>query len=249
MNNFDPFTDVAGINAEIFDTPNDFETSQGSSRDMLMTRGDEGVSRAPITTKRITWKSSDKCFNCYDTETKETTKVAEGTEFIVLTSTMSILGARQCGKPGTPSNHWTNIYSNEFTNTKEDHLTVTEVDRYEDTRTTLLEGTYQEIKEEVKKSPNMYFNLFVYALVKGTDEVVRFSFNKSSREAGFEVTNFENMKQKSFKLAGSVEQTNGSVHYNVPSMEFKEISPADDQKAIEKAREIKDALDRRRGVK
>lgn len=246
--NFDPFMDAVNDVQDIFASENDFEQESKEVMRDFRSRGSNTNSYTPIATKYLTWKSADKCFNCYDTESKTTTTVNPDTEFIALTSTMSILGSRSVGKRGTPSFHWTNIYSNEFKDSKNEKVTVREVDKYEDSTNVLLEGTYTDIKEQVKNSPDMYFNLYVYAMVRGTEDIVRFAFNKSSRDVGFDVTNRDNMNGKAFKLTGSEERQNGSVQYNVPVVNFVDISQAEDTRAIEITREIDEKINRKRGL-
>ena len=232
MNNFDPFTDIEMTpvidNNEV--VPRSEATRSG------------GSAFEKITDKSLTWKSSTKCFNCYDRATKETTAVDTKAEFIPLASSMSIEGSRQAGKPGTPSYRWIRLWSNEFLRTDEDLVVVREKDPFEDQTTIIAEGLYKEVKEVTGPLSHATFTLNVYSLVRGTDDIVKFQFKGSSRELGFEITDRENMSGKCFKLSGVEENTNGTIKFNKPLVEFSEITADEDHKANILAQDIREKL-------
>lgn len=237
MNNFDPFTDLQPVENNV----NIYEDMKSEITPRSNAQG--GGSFQAITNKTLTWKSSTKCFNCYDRTTKETTAVVASTEFIPLARTMSVIGSRQVGKRGTPSEHWTRISSNEFTDSTHDLVVVTERDYFEDTKTVIAEGVYQEVKEITKPLPYANFALNVYALVRGTNEIVKFEFSRSSREVGFDIVKNENMVGKCFKLDGAEEKSSGTVQYNVPVISYSNITPEEDQEANRIAQEIRNKID------
>lgn len=247
QNNFDPF---AESNAYDFDD-NDtglVEESSGKAEPQPTFGSRTAVDKSfqSITSRYITWKSKEKSFVCYNTETKETKPVPNNTEFIPLTTTVSVTGSRPMGKKGTPSEHYNTIHSNEVRNINEDLMVVKERDTFEDTDNVLFRGTYaNDIKEAIKDLSYANFTLNIYCLIKGTEEVARLSFTKASRAAGFEIANESGAMKgtgKSFHLKEVNEQGNGGITYYTPVLEYTDLTADEGKKATEIAVDVEEKI-------
>lgn len=196
-----------------------------------------------IAKRRIRWKSSSKAFESYNFETNENKVVPQNIEFIPLTATVSVTGSRPMGKKGTPSEHYNTISSNEVTNLDTEVMIVREKDPYEDTTNEICRGPYNTVvKEAIKDLPYANYTINIYALVRGSEEIVKFAFSKSSREAGFEIN--RNMVGKAFKLKEAAENGNGGIVYYTPVIEFVDLTPTEDAKATEIAIEVEEKIKR-----
>lgn len=197
-----------------------------------------------IVSKWIEWKSSLKSFCYYDSNAKQLVPVDPNLEFIPLTATLSIKGTHQVGKKGTPSLHWNNVYSNEFTNYNSDYIVVREKDSYNGTTEDIAQGTYtKDIKPVISELPYANFTINVYCLVRGTEEVVKFMFYKSSRDVGFDISN-NRMQGQCFKL-DAYEEAGSAIKYNIPVLAFSRITIEEDSKATDLAKEIEAKLSAR----
>lgn len=197
-----------------------------------------------LVSKWIEWKSSLKSFCYYDSNAKELVPVDPNLEFIPLTATLSIKGTHQVGKKGTPSLHWNNVYSNEFTNYNSDYIVVREKDNFNGTVEDIAQGTYtKDIKPVISELPYANFTINVYCLVRGTDEVVKFMFYKSSRDVGFDISN-NRMQGQCFKL-NAYEEAGSAIKYNIPVLAFSRITIEEDTKATDLAKDIESKLSTR----
>lgn len=203
-----------------------------------------GGGNEQLVSKWIEWKSSLKSFCYYDSNAKELVPVDSNLEFIPLTATLSIKGTHQVGKKGTPSLHWNNIYSNEFTNYNSDYIVVREKDNFNGTVEEIAQGTYtKDIKPVISELPYANFTINVYCLVRGTDEVVKFMFYKSSRDVGFDISN-NRMQGQCFKL-NAYEEAGSAIKYNIPVLSFSRITIEEDTKATDLAKDIESKLSAR----
>ena len=220
------------------------EGAQGTTVFGSRTNRESTSFNEPIVSKYIEWKSTLKSFCYYDSNAKQLVPVDPSTEFIPLTATLSIKGTHQVGKKGTPSLHWNNVYSNEFTNYNSDYIVVREKDSYNGTVEEIAQGTYtRDIKPVVSELPYANFTINVYCLVRGSDEVVKFMFYKSSRDVGFDISN-NRMQGQCFKL-DAYEEAGSAIKYNIPVLAFNRITIEEDTKATELAKEIEDKLSAR----
>jgi len=170
-------------------------------------------------------------------EAKEDVAIDPNTEFIPLTANMSIRGIHQVGKKGTPSLRYNMIYSNEFTNYTSETIVVREKDNFEGKTDVIAQGTYSaDIKPVISELPYAKFTINVYALIRGTDEIVKFMFSASSREVGFDIAN-NRMVGQCFKLS-AYEEAGNAVKYNIPVMSFSKISLEEDNKSNQLAAEV-----------
>lgn len=199
-----------------------------------------GGSRERVTNKRITWSSTDKAFKMYDGDTKETTIVDPDQEFIYITHRMSITGAKQVG------DKYNRIYSNEFIDPKNQLVVISEYDTESDTRKEIARGVYNDLKETVKNTAGASFTWNIYALMRGTDTLVKFEFTRSSRNAGFDIIG--NVDHQYFKFGPSEEQKNGAIVFNVPTVEFNECTDEEDDKAIALAEQVDAKLNHNRAL-
>lgn len=194
-----------------------------------------------IATKNIEWKSSIASFYYYDSEAKEIKQVDPNLEFIPLTATMSINGTHQVGKKGTQGLHYNRVYSNEFTNYNSDFIVVREKDNFNGTTEDIAQGTYtKDIKPIISELPYANFTINIYCLVRGTDEIVKFMFSKSSRDIGFDISK-NRMIGQCFKL-DAYEEAGSAIKYNIPVLSFGRISLEEDAKATELATDIEKKL-------
>lgn len=194
-----------------------------------------------VTNKRITWSSTDKAFKMYDGDTKETTKVDPEAEFIYISHRMCVTGAKQ-----VDNGKYNRIYSNEFIDSKNQLVVISEYDSEKEERKEIGRGTYDELKETVKNTAGAAFTWNVYAIERGTDNLVRFEFTRSSRNVGFDIIG--NVDHQCFKFGPAEEQKNGAIVFNVPTVEFNEISDEENDKAIELAEKVDGKLNHNRAM-
>lgn len=245
QNQFDPFAEANLGNEYDFEeseqivetnAPTELSTSLGS-------RTNPRGQFETIAKRRIKWKSSSKAFESYNFETNENKVVPANIEFIPLTATVSVTGSRPMGKKGTPSEHYNTISSNEVTDLQNEVMIVKEKDTYEDTTTEICRGPYSTVvKEAIKDLPYANYTMNIYAIIRGSEEVVKFAFTKSSRQAGFDINN--NMTGKAFKLKEAAENGNGGIVYYTPVIDFVDITPEEDAKATEIAIQVEEKIQR-----
>lgn len=247
QNTFDPFTSITGNDYDFEGAGEAIPSTMPTevSNEAFGGRTRQNNSYETITNMQLTWKSNEKAFQAYDFESKQSKIVPNTTEYIALTTTYQITGSRPAGKPGTPSAHWVKVVSNEFMDTNVDLVRVREFDSYEDSRTVVCKGLYSEVKEIIKGIQNASFTVNIYALIRGTDKVVKFQFKGASRQAGFDISDSKNMVGKGFKIPSSKEEGT-SIKYNVPIVEFFDITPEEDKKATDLAVEIETRLNKNR---
>ena len=251
--NFDPFAmngeeEIVGESSigVVVNDDFDFETEekpvqetptvdyQGGAR----TRKSGGTYES-ITNKRITWSSSDKTFKMYDGDTKETTPIDPDQEYIYISHRMCITGARQ-----VDSTKYNRIYSNEFIDSKDQLVVINEYDRENEERKEIARGVYTDLKETVKNTPGAAFTWAVYAIERDSENLVKFEFTRSSRNVGFDI--ISQYDHQCFKFGPAEEQKNGAIVYNVPTVEFYEITDQENDKATEIAEKVDAKLNHNR---
>lgn len=213
----------------------DASTYQGGARSR-----NQGGSYERVTNKKITWSSTDKTFKMYDGDTRETTPLDPNQEFIYITHRMVITGAKQVG------DKYNRIYSNEFIDPKNQLVVIKEYDAESETNKEIARGVYNDLKETVKNTAGASFTWNVYAILRGTDTLVKFEFTRSSRNAGFDIIG--NYDGKYFKFGPSEEQKNGAIVFNVPTVEFNDCTDEENEKAVELAEQIDAKLNRNRAM-
>lgn len=246
QNNIDPFAESAEFDFEESDVELKESGSITESQPTFGSRTAVEQSWQQITPLLISWKSKDKAFVCYNTETKETKPVPAAVEFIPLTTTVSVTGSRPMGKKGTPSEHYNTIHSNEVRNINDDLMIVKERDLFEDTDNVLFRGTYAgSVKEAIKDLPYANFTLNVYCLIKGKNDIARISFTKASRSTGFEIARDSGAMKgngKSFHLKEAQEQGNGGITYYTPVLEYTDLTDEEAKAATEATETVEEKL-------
>ncbi len=252
--NFDPFA-MSGEEITVEDVAEtpvqddfDFETEekpvqetpeanyQGGARSRRT-----GGNYETVTNKRITWSSTDKTFKMYDGDTRETTNVDPNAEFVYITHRMCVTGAKQ-----VDNGKYNRIYSNEFIDSKNQLVVINEYDNEKEERKEIARGTYDELRDIVKNTNGAAFTWAVYAVERGTDNLVKFEFTRSSRNVGFDIIG--NVDHQCFKFGPAEEQKNGAIVFNIPTVDFIEISDEENDRAIELAEQVDDKLNRNRAL-
>ena len=253
--NFDPFAMngdeeiVVEEPVAVQDDDFDFETEEKPVQETPVTDNYQGGARSrksggsyeTVTNKRITWSSTDKTFKMYDGDTRETNPIDPNQEYVYITHRMCITGAKQ-----VDGNKYHRIYSNEFIDSKNQLVVISEYDSENDERVEIARGVYEDLKETVKNTAGAAFTWAVYAVERGTDNLVKFEFTRSSRNAGFDIIG--NVDHQYFKFGPSEEQKNGAIVFNVPTVEFGDITDEENDKAIDLAEEIDGKLNRNRAL-
>lgn len=253
--NFDPFAMSGNEEITVEETVTavqddfDFETEEKPVQEAPAETNYQGGARSrkaagsyeTVTNKRVTWSSTDKAFKIYDGDTRETTMVDPDAEFIYITHRMCVTGAKQ-----VDSGKYNRIYSNEFIDSKNQLVIINEYDSEKEERKEIGRGTYDELRDTVKNTNGASFTWNVYAIERGTDKLVRFEFTRSSRNVGFDIIG--NYEHQCFKFGPAEEQKNGAIVFNVPTVEFFEITDEENDKAIELAEQVDAKLNHNRAM-
>lgn len=208
-----------------------------------------------IATRNYMWRSADKNFFYYDKQKEERVALPEGAKLIPLTTTNSVTGSRERDH-GKATARWNTIISNEFTDFKNDIVKVREIDKLDNTKTVVFEGTYSgDIKEAISGVTWAKYTKNVYCLLQvedGSYEVVKLCLSGASISSWID---FESQCKKDkvylvdshyISLGEPVEKKNGAVVFSAPTFVLGDIDEELNTMANEKAAEVESQLERNR---
>jgi hypothetical protein len=158
-------------------------------------------------TKFLTWKSEQKCFEYYDREKKEKVLVPLPFKFLVLDELHTVTGWNDATSSG--------IYSNEVKYISKDKLSVKPFKGNE-----IASGLYKDIKEKIKAAGGHYVRSIYIMLENG--DIANIHLKGSGVQAWGEFS--QNVRSRItdewITVGSAIEEKKGRVVYSVPFFTF-----------------------------